>query len=747
MAKKKQKRYYRKPNMAYNPNIYDIGGFINGVASGKGLGSLGKGAAGSLLGAASNVVGGAVSTALSGGMTSSAGNVIGGLSSIASAIPGPWGAIASTGLKVVGGLTNKAFGSKLNAENINNVNNTIGSMNNYTSDASSFDALQSNIQSEPMSMDFNRKYIGKDGWFSTKAKRKYNELKANQATAQQFVDRSTDNNLDNLYTNQEQGLAATYSAYGGPLGGKDYDFSDPYLVYANGGNMDININPKNIGKFNATKARLNKTTEELTHSNNPTTKARAIFAQNAAGWKHAFGGNLMTNGSDWDNGVTIINNGGSHEQNPNEGVQLGVDKQGAPNLVEEGEVVYNDYVYSRRIVVPKSMKTILGIKDDRITFADAAKNIQKLTEDRPNDPISERTMKANMRRLQVAQDIIKNKRDLNNNQNPTSDQGNQEVPMQQPIQESQNPQQQEQPTDNQQMQGQETPQDPSQMYAKGGNLSLSDTPISDIFNNNLFKSTTDTNLGFNIPKTLSTNTQPYSGPSQSIGAGLRFAPAIGSGIGAFTDLMGYTNKPDYSSADLIMKAGDSLKDARYTPLGNKLSYTPLDRLFYSNIFNANAAGTRKAITSQAGLNRGQAIAGLLASDYNTGSSMGQLFRQGDEYNQQQKERVATFNRATDMQNQSSDIQVQGMNMQKDQSKLGLYSEAARLRENATNRSSAARSANLTNFFNSMGDIGREAYTMDMIKNNPALLYDWSGKYKGNKSAFGGKLNKKFPKRK
>lgn len=47
------------------------------------------------------------------------------------------------------------------------------------------------------------------------------------------------------------------------------------------GKSGIHIKPENRGKFNATKARTGKSTEELTHSKNPVTKKRAIFAQNA----------------------------------------------------------------------------------------------------------------------------------------------------------------------------------------------------------------------------------------------------------------------------------------------------------------------------------------------------------------------------------------------------------------------------------------------------------------------------------
>ena len=46
----------------------------------------------------------------------------------------------------------------------------------------------------------------------------------------------------------------------------------------------IHIKEKNRGKFTATKERTGKSTAELTHSKNPLTSKRAIFAQNAKKW-------------------------------------------------------------------------------------------------------------------------------------------------------------------------------------------------------------------------------------------------------------------------------------------------------------------------------------------------------------------------------------------------------------------------------------------------------------------------------
>ena len=65
-------------------------------------------------------------------------------------------------------------------------------------------------------------------------------------------------------------------------------FSIPMLANGSG----IHIKKENRGKFTETKRRTGKTTEELTHSKNPLTRKRAIFAQNAKKWKHEDGGEV-----------------------------------------------------------------------------------------------------------------------------------------------------------------------------------------------------------------------------------------------------------------------------------------------------------------------------------------------------------------------------------------------------------------------------------------------------------------------
>lgn len=122
--------------------------------------------------------------------------------------------------------------------------------------------------------------------------------------------------------------------------------------------------------------------------------------------KKAKGGFLNNqHGGIFDNGVTTIGNGGTHEQNPFEGIQLGVDNQGIPNLVEEGEVIFNDYVYSNRIKAPKEVKKKYKLRGN--TFADLAENAQKESEERPNDPISQRGLQDIMAKLAMEQESIK----------------------------------------------------------------------------------------------------------------------------------------------------------------------------------------------------------------------------------------------------------------------------------------------------------------------------------------------------
>jgi len=135
---------------------------------------------------------------------------------------------------------------------------------------------------------------------------------------------------------------------------------------------------------------------------------KANFARNASKW-HDEGGPLFTNGGIWSNGLTFINNGDTHEQNYLGGVPMGIAPDGIPNLVEEGEVIYNDYVFSNRLKVSKKMldKYMLPSKYEGKSYAEVSKELAKESEERPNDPISKRGLEDSMTKLQSAQEEYK----------------------------------------------------------------------------------------------------------------------------------------------------------------------------------------------------------------------------------------------------------------------------------------------------------------------------------------------------
>lgn len=118
------------------------------------------------------------------------------------------------------------------------------------------------------------------------------------------------------------------------------------------------------------------------------------------------GGLLSTHGSDFSNNIKYINVGGTHEQNPNRGVQMGVDEEGAPNLVEEGEVIFNDYVFSARLKPSKKAlnDSLIGDKYLGLTYAEIAEKLAEKSEEMPNDKIEQNTLNANFKRLITIQE-------------------------------------------------------------------------------------------------------------------------------------------------------------------------------------------------------------------------------------------------------------------------------------------------------------------------------------------------------
>ena len=382
--------------------------------------------------------------------------------------------------------------------------------------------------------------------------------------------------------------------------------------------------------------------------------------------KKAFGGELNTHGGDFSNGVTFINNGGTHEQNPFEGVPMGVAPDGKPNLVEEGEVLYNDYVFSNRLhPTDKELKeSNLPKKYKGHTFALIAEDMSKESAERPNDPISKRGLEASLGKLASLQEEQRMKKGKIGTQ---------------------------------------------QMMACGG--------------------------------------RKFAGTKNTFS---RYAPIFGSAIGAVQSVF---QKPDYTNSDLILNAVNNLSRNKVSPtlLNEYLNYNPIDRNYYLNQLKAQSGATRRALMNS-GINPGQRIAGLLAADYNAQQGIADTLLKSDMYNEQLNQNRAQFNRGTSQYNSGALMQAAAQNAQlaqaRDNMRLSGISTAANMRELADTALANSRSANLTNFFDNLGALGRENRDTNMLQSmiDSDLFGTLSESMKGGWRKNGGMLTKRCRKR-
>ena len=856
--RKKDKLYTIKQSINLYPNGGDIeknttlldsltngNGFsLKNTFSGQNLTDIAKGG----IGALGSIVGQVGGNLIGGGLSSGAGNTIGSIgSTVGSAISSVnplLGGIVSVGSGLIGGLTNRMFGSKLNQENINQVKGNISSTAN-TSFGGSADDLMSQLSGASMLGNINRSDIGKDGWFSHKAKNLTNKLRAQAEAANTRLYNNFNQAAD--ITNENQFLQSMYNveAFGGPL-------------FKEGGIM---IKKENRGKFTESANRANMGVQEYARhilankeDYSPTLIKRANFARNFGGRK-AFGGDLNTYGGTYNGGLEYINNGHTHSENPYGGVPMGTDRNGTPNLVEEGETIWNDYVFSNRLKVPETLTDKYKLSKD-ITFAEASKKLGKEIEETPNDPISKRTFNSFMQDLQQSQEEVKAKKELAKAKrqfnklspqeqlgilNGTPVQGDNTMLSNPNEMVSNEPQQFDdggwmfdnmwegapeyqnsylkgnipyyqgkvsskgysvkdiEGTDNYknftkyaltlpdnhnywQTLSNKTGKDVTYLKnnyerlrndgklgwvhrtPKFNNISTqADTPftiyqpLDALGNQKPFNMLSPYGMGYSandiVPfsdrvdangntvidlknkEFISTDTKKKTNNKEDNGllpTWMRYAPIVGSAIGAASSLL---SKPDESSADAILTAAreaGQYTPISFNPIGDYIQYNPFDRDYYINKLNAESGAARRAIINQASGNRGNAMAGILAADYNAQNQLGALARQAEEYNLAQRQKVAEFNRGTNMFNTEgmfkADAANQAAKMQARSTLLQGTMQAERLRQAARQQLAAERSANLTNLFNNIGNIGRENMNFNIL--NTSAAFPWAMTNKG-----------------
>ena len=498
----------------------------------------------------------------------------------------------------------------------------------------------------------------------------------------------------------------------------------------------------------------------------------------------AYGGPLFNHGGDWSNGLTFINEGGTHEQNPFGGVPVGVDQEGTPNLVEEGEIIWNDYVFSNRLKPTKKQLETAGFdpKYEGWTFAKIVEDIQKVSAENPLDKISTDTLNENLMYLMTMQEEIRMKKEAKKNKfdlgGPTDSTAVAIRNLENQIAEEQYYKHLGYPNAEVGKRIQK-----EQKYTKAINSLFERLPIentlesilskfskkekatgrnkkeSDKFKyggskGNVFVGTgEDPNLitykpilvqeelakhppffswqdALKNPKVeeIVESVKPII-ESESVSteakmpwwqSAMRYASPLMHGITLLNNL----KKPDYSNADNIERAARAIPGGSYTPLGNTLDLDLVDRNVYTNPMLANAAANRRAIM-QNSANAGSANAALLANNSITNNALGLADIQGTQANNEIKSKIAQFDLTRDQANSQMGLQALAMDQQRAQNILNATSQAGQLRSQLDAARSQAISSSLTGIADDLGSIGREAsdrYLMEKLIGSGALQW-------------------------
>lgn len=570
---------------------------------------------------------------------------------------------------------------------------------------------------------------------------------------------------------------------------------------------------------------------------------------------YAYGGQMMS--GDWSNGVVTINEGDTHERNPLGGVLMGVDQQGIPNLVEEGEVIFNDYVYSNRL--KPTSKQLEGMhldpKLEGLTYAEAAKKIQEESELRPMDNISKNTLVDGLAKLTVMQEETRMKKERAKMLRMLRHMA---------IQEQQGPQemQEEAPMEGDPMamenQGAQMPEaqfsertpraykqiqeEMPEQYAHGGMLAnyfdtgsklplisnnIADFAYWDATNNDynreykdwinntdltttakwaelsqLYRDTYGTDLDLATARRLAldrkygnfhtiagdmyktyleslqpadgtegatdpivkyilrgadanglpieseiTDYDPNSGKYKFLNTTtkdgvtthyfnakpetpepevkeddgtavvppgdypktnlLQYAPAIG---GALSTLASLFQKPDYTNADRVAASRRNVRRVSNRPISGFLGYNPYDTNLQQTKLANQAAGTMRNILNTSSGNRAAAMTDLLAYNARGTEQSGDIYRQALEFNDAQRLKVGAHNTDINKFNSQQGLQADSANQSTDLRLLDNVLQEARMRDAEYAGLQTARSANLSNLFNNMGEIGKDIYT-------------------------------------
>lgn len=430
-------------------NRYDLGGTLAGLLGGKGGGGLFGGLSGKaneITGKLGGVLSGNKLSSGAGGIVSGIGSAVGtglyklgtgkfdrgtgagkaisGIGNAAGDLIGKvnplLGGVVKIGAGLIGGLTNRISGYHLNDATINAINSDTAAMNNTRVADSSYDSIANQAAAQNWGGSFDINDIGSWGWAAKgKVQKEYDKLRTSAASGQNYMAANYANAANNVSQNTMSNLLINSSAFGGPL---NVPFGDNPFSHTGSIAVAYGNEQKNLQNQQQMIQQMQPQTYGLPMQQ-PQQNAFCLgggipFA--CGGKMYADGGPMNTHGSDFTNGLMYINAGGRHEDNPYQGVPMGYDSQGTPNVVEEDEVIVpakmlaeggnieqaSDYVLSNRTMVSPEFAEKYQLPYDT-THAEAADILTEESQENPTDIVAQNTDKAIMRELVQDQEMVK----------------------------------------------------------------------------------------------------------------------------------------------------------------------------------------------------------------------------------------------------------------------------------------------------------------------------------------------------
>lgn len=465
-------------------------------------------------------------------------------------------------------------------------------------------------------------------------------------------------------------------------------------------------------------------------------------AQDALANIVAFGGWVGTHGGDYPTGFSEFNEGGSHESNINGGIPQGVDPNGNSNLVEEGETKWDDYVFSKRLKVPKGFGKAYDLgRVDKKSYADASKKLSKESEERPFDPISKRGRDAMLGRLQQAQEAQKSIDKADEAMNEIFD-----------LNEL-----------------------GDILYAEGGSIHIQPSKRGTFtaaakkrgkgvqeFARQVLANKDNYSSAMVKKANFARNASKWHAGGGWIEQKVPFTSTLGNDMPdlaqASKEALSYDRptakrpKRDWSQLGLFAPAltntGLAISDAFSTPeevsygqmdlspymTRRRLPYEPIDREYMANKYRAQANATARNIINTSAGNPASARAALVAHNYNALNALGDMYIKSDEINRQRKKESIMFDAEQDRQLAALAAQQQQFNIMNNINEQQI---------NAQNRAAArnSRRSGISQIGQSIGEASR--YLGDIRRINNMFDYnqfgEWLDKYNASKNATGGFL--------